>query len=110
MGCQRRTLAGLKVWRINHKYNVLYVTGTAVPGEHGSFIYVHDCRIPNKRAKDMDNPPPFPTSYPEEGDEVPEDEFDPQIHQHDSPTITFPDDGMTHAAERVKKAKIAKKK
>lgn len=42
MGSERRILKGLKIWRINTKYNVIWVHGPAVPGANNSWVYIYD--------------------------------------------------------------------
>lgn len=37
-----------QVWKIDHKYNVLYVSGQNVPGAVNSFVYVHDTVLPRR--------------------------------------------------------------
>ena len=48
MGSERRILRGLKIWRINTKYNVIWVNGPAVPGECHNWVYIFDSVIPEK--------------------------------------------------------------
>lgn len=48
MGSERRVLKGLKIWRINTKYNVIWVNGPAVPGTNNSWCYVYDSTAENK--------------------------------------------------------------
>ncbi|KAG8223178.1 hypothetical protein J437_LFUL000344 [Ladona fulva] len=103
MGNRSRTIRGLKaslnermimtiikldvVWRINTKYNVIYVQGLAVPGETNSVVYIYDSVLPLRKLTEA---PPFPTFYPEELTEVlPEDLYAEEVHQFRSPSITF---------------------
>lgn len=48
MGSERRMEKGLKIWRINTKYNVIWVQGPAIPGEINSWVYITDTSIINK--------------------------------------------------------------
>lgn len=90
MGNDWRVNYGLKIWRINTKYNVLYVQGLGVPGETNSVVHVFDTRLPLKKKKEA--PKNFPTFFPdEEEDTLPEDLYDEHLHVFDNPTITFED-------------------
>ncbi|XP_035213051.1 39S ribosomal protein L3, mitochondrial-like isoform X2 [Stegodyphus dumicola] len=87
MGGYRRLMAGLKIWRINTKYNVIYVQGRAVPGVTNNYCYIYDCYKEKKRHTE-DNPPPFPTYYPEDSAGLlPEDIFDEKLHNFSDPSI-----------------------
>lgn len=48
MGGHRRTTKGLKIWRINTKYNVIWVNGRAVPGGKDAWVYLYDTTLPYK--------------------------------------------------------------
>lgn len=84
MGNRYRIARGLKIWRINTKYNVLWVHGTAIPGETNSICYIYDTILPTRKYKEA---PPFPT-FISDGN-LPEDIYDPQVHRFADPTITF---------------------
>ncbi|KAK6623269.1 hypothetical protein RUM43_009121 [Polyplax serrata] len=88
MGNKMRTLRGLTIWKIDHKYNVLYVSGQNIPGEVNSFVYVHDTVLPRRRLKES---PRFPTYYPEDYEEnpLPEEEYHPKVFNFSDPTIMF---------------------
>lgn len=91
MGNRWRVHKGAKIWRINTKYNVLYVQGLAIPGAVNSIVYVYDTLLPLRKPTKC--PPNFPTYYPEDTDEpLPEDMYDPEIHVFSDPTITFEPD------------------
>ncbi|XP_062523238.1 large ribosomal subunit protein uL3m-like, partial [Corticium candelabrum] len=81
MGCKRRTTMSLKVYRINNKYNILYVSG-CIPGYNGSYVRVTDAR--RKPVQE----PPFPTSFPDSNNR-PEEEFADEIMQPDKGTVQF---------------------
>ena len=36
---------GLRIVRINHKYNIIYVLGQSIPGENGVFVKVFDSKL-----------------------------------------------------------------
>ena len=48
MGGHFRTMAGLQILRINYKYNVIYILGQGIPGEHGEMVKLFDSKIPTK--------------------------------------------------------------
>ncbi|KAL1124403.1 hypothetical protein AAG570_001032, partial [Ranatra chinensis] len=87
MGNKWRVHRGVKVWRINTKYNVIYVQGLAIPGLTNSIVYIHDTLLPLRRRKEA--PLSFPTFYPELSDPLPDDMYDQQVHAFDAPTITY---------------------
>lgn len=84
MGNRFRILKGLKIWRINTKYNVLYVSGQAIPGETNSIVTIYDTVLPLRQPKDA---LPFPTRI--DAENLPEDIFDEEIHQFNEPSIMF---------------------
>lgn len=112
MGDERRTMGGLKIWRINTKYNVMWIHGNC-PGPTNSWVYIYDTNVPAKKIS-PDNPPPFPTHYPEEDEEpLPEEIYDKDLHAFNEPTIIFEETEAERKAaialaKSVKKAKIAK--
>lgn len=135
MGSERRILKGLKIWRINTKYNVIWVHGPAVPGANNSWCYIYDCKMENKyvfvgfiiyakhsfpivfhrRCHTEANPPPFPTYYKEDkpDEEVPENIYDNDLHAFDAPSLLFEETeeekkAALAALKMSKKAKIAK--
>ncbi|GFS73047.1 39S ribosomal protein L3, mitochondrial [Nephila pilipes] len=80
-------MVGLKIWRINTKYNVLYVHGPAVPGVNENYVIIYDSYA-NKKRNIEENPPPFPTFYPEDVDEpLLEDIYDEDLHDFSEPSI-----------------------
>ncbi|GAB6030610.1 54S ribosomal protein L3 [Chamberlinius hualienensis] len=89
MGSEKRVLRGLKILRINTKYNVMWVMGPAVPGAVHSYCYIMDSRDKEKRRP----PPYFPTYYPEDHAEpLPVEMWDSEFHEFSDETLTFPDD------------------
>uniref|UniRef100_A0A1B6F490 Large ribosomal subunit protein uL3m n=1 Tax=Cuerna arida TaxID=1464854 RepID=A0A1B6F490_9HEMI len=88
MGNRWRVNRGLKIWRINTKYNVLYVQGRGVPGEINSYVYVYDTLLHLRKAKEK--PDAFPTFYPEDLEEpLPEDIYADDVHSFGDPTIMY---------------------
>ena len=89
-GGDMRRMLGLKILRINHKHNVIYVHGQGVPGEPGEFVKVFDCKIKLKRFEK--SPKYFPTCYPEQHDaliqEI-EEEYDSKMHKYTDSTISY---------------------
>jgi hypothetical protein len=39
---------GLRIVRINHKHNVIYVLGQSIPGENGEFVKIFDSKLATK--------------------------------------------------------------
>lgn len=85
MGNRYRVARGLKIWRINYKYNVMWVSGVSVPGEVNTLVYVFDTALPLRRQKMS---PPVPT-FLGEIDENAEDDWADDVHNFKDPTITF---------------------
>lgn len=83
MGNRWRKAKGLKVWRINTKYNVMWVQGNGIPGATNDIVYVYDTILPLQRRKMR---PPLPTSL-----NVSEfnDIWCNTIHNFKDQTITF---------------------
>ncbi|KAK7868290.1 hypothetical protein R5R35_013882 [Gryllus longicercus] len=86
MGNRWRVLRGLRIWRINTKYNVLYVSGQNIPGETNSMVYIYDTVLPLRKFKE---PPPFPTYYTEYEENLPDDIYYSDVHQFSEPSIMF---------------------
>ncbi|KAF2887677.1 hypothetical protein ILUMI_18496 [Ignelater luminosus] len=86
MGNRYRITKGLKIWRINTKYNVLWVSGCAVPGETNSIVYIYDTILPLRKPT---KPLPFPTYFDINNQDVPEDIYDDSVHKFDDLTLTF---------------------
>ncbi|KAH9509525.1 54S ribosomal protein L3 [Bulinus truncatus] len=89
MGNALKTSYGLKIWRMNTKYNILYVTGAAVPGSPHTFIRVSDTVLPRKRRKDDQMAlVAMPTWFEEDATEpLPEEIFDEKLFQFTSPSL-----------------------
>lgn len=86
MGNRYRVLKGLKIWRINTKYNVLFVSGQNIPGETNSIVTVYDTILPLRKPKSA---VPFPTLLSTEGTDIAEDMYDEEVHKFSDPTIMF---------------------
>ncbi|EEC17261.1 39S ribosomal protein L3, mitochondrial [Ixodes scapularis] len=108
MGQERRLLVGLKIWRINTKLNVLFVQGPAVPGATLSYVNIYDSRHGKKKHTE-DNPPPFPTYYPDPENPLPEEMYDKELHQFEAPSVTFVDEEVVDKKKAKVKAKAKAK-
>ncbi|KAJ8921075.1 hypothetical protein NQ315_015871 [Exocentrus adspersus] len=86
MGNKFRVAKGLKIYRINTRYNVLWVSGQAIPGETNSIVYVYDTKLPLRAPT---KPLPFPTYLQELDESMPEDVYDESVHVFSDPTIFF---------------------
>uniref|UniRef100_A0A8D8THE4 Large ribosomal subunit protein uL3m n=2 Tax=Cacopsylla melanoneura TaxID=428564 RepID=A0A8D8THE4_9HEMI len=94
MGNRWRMARGVEILRINTKYNVLFLKGTAIPGSVGSWVYLYDSLLPTKikqKAKKDIPPPHFPT-YIEDEDSAPEDLYHPDLHVPNEPSIKLEKD------------------
>ncbi|XP_012941032.1 39S ribosomal protein L3, mitochondrial [Aplysia californica] len=90
MGNRLSTQFGLKIWRINTKYNILYVTGPAVAGVPHTFCRVKDTVLPKKCLReDRSENVPMPTWFPEDlgDDPQPEEIFDKDLFQFTEPSL-----------------------
>nr|XP_022901018.1 39S ribosomal protein L3, mitochondrial [Onthophagus taurus] len=86
MGNEYRVNRGLKILRINTKFNVLWVTGQAIPGETNSIVTIYDSLLPLRKPKKA---LPFPTLIDPQNADFPEDIFDEDVHCFDSPSIEY---------------------
>uniref|UniRef100_A0A6G1SA47 Large ribosomal subunit protein uL3m n=1 Tax=Aceria tosichella TaxID=561515 RepID=A0A6G1SA47_9ACAR len=114
MGAERRIAPGLKVWRINTKYNLIFVSGPGVPGEIGSYVNIMDSRMPKKTLGELKVTPPFPTATLEEQQKLDEELFDKDLHKPHEPSIVFEiteeeKKAAALAARKFGKAKTAQK-
>lgn len=113
-GHERRIVPGLKVWRINTKYNLIYVHGPAVPGKNGAYVNIMDSRMPKKTLKELNITPPFPTITEAENSKLDEEMFAVGLHKPTDPSIVFEiteeeRKAAALAAKRFGKAKTAQK-
>ncbi|KAJ4443793.1 hypothetical protein ANN_05573 [Periplaneta americana] len=86
MGNRHRILKGVKILRINTKYNVMWVLGQAIAGGTNSFVYVYDTKLPLRRLTEA---PYFPTFYPEDEEALPEEIYSDDLHPFTAPSITY---------------------
>lgn len=86
MGNINVTAFGLKVWRVNTKYNVLYVNGS-VPGHRNCLLKVRDSILPDRKSTLLN--PPFPTYFTEEDGDLDEDLYDDDVFIHTDPSLTL---------------------
>ena len=108
MGGRWREQKGLKIWRINHKYNILYIHGPTIPGPTHSYVRIVDSCLPmHRELVTKENHPPFPTFYLEEGKLLPDEEFDKDLHGMSEPTLKFESFEVKKVSKR-EGAKLAK--
>uniref|UniRef100_A0A1A8EJD9 Large ribosomal subunit protein uL3m n=1 Tax=Nothobranchius korthausae TaxID=1143690 RepID=A0A1A8EJD9_9TELE len=86
MGNTFVTAHGLKIWRVNTKYNVLYVHGS-VPGHRNCVLKVKDTKLPTRSSSLLN--PPFPTYFTEEEGDLEDDLYDDDLFVHTDPSITL---------------------
>lgn len=86
MGNRYRILKGLKIWRINTKHNVLWVSGQAIAGETNSIVTIYDTILPLRKSTDS---VPFPTFLGDSKESYPEDIYHSDVHKFSDPTIVF---------------------
>lgn len=84
MGNRWRILKGVKILRINTKYNVIWVLAQNVPGELNTMCYLYDTILPTKKSTS----PYFPTYLSNES-ELPENLYADDVHPFENPTIVF---------------------
>ncbi|XP_078038883.1 mitochondrial ribosomal protein L3 [Augochlora pura] len=86
MGNRWRILRGVKILRINTKYNVLWVYAPNLPGETNNMLYLYDTILPTKK----NTSPNFPTYFPNsDEDKLPENLYADDVHPFNDPTIEF---------------------
>ncbi|XP_037651842.1 39S ribosomal protein L3, mitochondrial [Sebastes umbrosus] len=86
MGNTFITAYGLKIWRVNTKYNVLYVNGS-VPGHRNCVLKIRDTILPTRSSTLLS--PPFPTYFTEEEGDLDEDLYDDNLFIHTDPSLTL---------------------
>ncbi|XP_066924878.1 large ribosomal subunit protein uL3m-like isoform X2 [Clytia hemisphaerica] len=84
VGGKNSTTPPLKIFRINTKYNILYIKGH-VPGEVGGFLRIHDSRY-----KKYPKPPYFPTIEESEMESLEEDLFEDHVVRPTDLSLEFP--------------------
>lgn len=86
MGNRWRILHGVKILRINTKYNVIWVLAQNVPGETNTMCYLYDTILPTKK----NTSPHFPTYIPDENAAtLPENLYADDVHPFTDPSIEF---------------------
>lgn len=113
LGGERKIIPGLKIWKVDTKYNLIYVHGPGIPGDTGAYVNVMDSRLFNKQPT-VENPPPFPTASMEEHKKLDVELYDEQIHRPSDPSIIFEvteeeKKAAALAARKFGKAKTAQK-
>ncbi|XP_012540871.1 39S ribosomal protein L3, mitochondrial [Monomorium pharaonis] len=87
MGNRWRIIKGVRILRINTKYNVIWVLGHNIPGETNTYCYMYDTILPLRQPKTAPN---FPTYFPSITEEsLPEDLYADDVHVFSDPTIEF---------------------
>ena len=82
----------MKIWRINTKYNILYVHGQNVPGPTHCYVRFTDTKLFYRRDRLTALPPVMPTFYADDVTEpLPEEIFDEKLYKFTDPTIVFPE-------------------
>lgn len=109
MGHKWRQIMGLKIWRINTKYNILYVQGPTIPGPTHSYVRVVDSCLPkNKVNLTKESHPPFPTYFTDDQTQkLEEDIVHKDLHKFSDATIKFEDFEVKKITKRDG-AKLAK--
>ena len=113
-GNERVIMPGLKIWRINTKYNLIYLQGIGVPGAPGSYVNLMDSALHDKRLPTLEIEPPFPTISLEENGKLDEELYDTELHQATEPSVVFEvteeeKKAAELAARKFGKAKTAQK-
>ncbi|TKS88511.1 39S ribosomal protein L3, mitochondrial [Collichthys lucidus] len=81
-----KNVSPFHIWRVNTKYNVLYVHGS-VPGHRNCLLKVRDTILPTKSSTLVN--PPFPTYFTEEEGDLAEDLYDDELFIHTDPSLTL---------------------
>ncbi|XP_077267535.1 mitochondrial ribosomal protein L3 [Temnothorax americanus] len=87
MGNRWRVIRGVRILRINTKYNVIWVQGHNIPGEINTYCYMFDTVLPLRKHKTAPNFPTYLPSITEES--LPEELYADDIHSFVDPTIEF---------------------
>lgn len=86
MGNSWRILRGVRILRVNTKYNVIWVLAHNIPGEMNNKIYLYDTLLPLRK----NTSPYFPTYLPGATKEpLPEDLYADDVQPFTDPTIEF---------------------
>ncbi|XP_071785525.1 large ribosomal subunit protein uL3m-like [Asterias amurensis] len=84
MGDKWQWTYGLKIWRVNTKYNIIYVNGSVCGTKYG-YVKIIDTILPKRN--DFKDPPPFPTYYEEE--QLDKDLYHEDMFEHTEPSIQY---------------------
>lgn len=83
-----------QIWRINTKYNILYISG-GVPGPNHGYVRIYDSRaskhvtVRNENTQ-SDRPIPMPTFYSDDIKEpIPDEYFDEELYSFSDGSITY---------------------
>lgn len=90
--CKFCRMCCLQIWRINTKYNVLYVHGPGTPGPMHSFARIHDtaCQYRIEEMAETEPLPAMPTFYADDAAEpLPEELFEKDLFQFTEPSIVY---------------------
>jgi len=83
MGSNRVVQRALKIWRVNYKYNVLFVHGPAIPGPTNSWVLIYDSVFDNlRRNPEPSDYPPFPTISEEDEKTLPDEAYAEDLHHY----------------------------
>ncbi|CAL7949310.1 unnamed protein product [Xylocopa violacea] len=86
MGNNWRILRGVKILRINTKYNVIWVLAQNIPGETNTMCYLYDTILPTKKNRSSH----FPTYITDENAaQLPENLYADDVHSFSDPSIEF---------------------
>ncbi|PVD20374.1 hypothetical protein C0Q70_18528 [Pomacea canaliculata] len=89
MGDRNRITKGIRIWRINTKYNVLYLHGPSVPGSIHTYVRIYDTILPHKRPNPDDHPP-MPTWFEEDSEgQCPEEQWDEELFAFTEPSVEY---------------------
>ncbi|XP_062580683.1 large ribosomal subunit protein uL3m-like, partial [Saccostrea cucullata] len=88
MGMDWNTQRGLKIVRMDTKYDVIYVKGI-VPGPDHCYVRVMDTSLRNRRHEMMKNPPICPTRFEESAKDLPSEIISKDLYDFRDPTISF---------------------
>ncbi|XP_015600488.1 39S ribosomal protein L3, mitochondrial [Cephus cinctus] len=87
MGNRWRVFRGIRILRINTKYNVIWALGPHIPGETNSLLYMYDTVLPTRKPSTA---PHFPTYLPSiQENPVEEELWAEDVHRFDDPCIEF---------------------
>ncbi|TRY65720.1 hypothetical protein DNTS_005563 [Danionella cerebrum] len=84
MGNIYDTKFGLKVWRVNTKFNILYLNGST-PGHRNCLMKIRDSALPTR--KEQNKNLPFPTFFADGDEELPEDLYTDDMFQFGEPSF-----------------------